>query len=140
MYAERLNKLCAMEVREAREGDEVKRGLALIAPADLQMRVVRSPLGGYRVTCTHGEKVSGHRPSVDVLFRSMAENVQCRMVGIIMTGMGADGAKGLLEMRKKGAFTIGLRNARRGPRHRGRHGSGILQGYCRRADPAFENE
>ena len=107
MYAERLNKLCAMEVREAKEGDEIKRGLALIAPADLQMRVVRSPLGGYRVSCTHGEKVSGHRPSVDALFLSMAQNVQCRMIGIILTGMGADGAKGLLEMRKKGAFTIG---------------------------------
>ena len=107
MYAERLNKLCQMEVREAREGDEIKRGLALIAPADLQMRVVRSPLGGYRVSCTHGEKISGHRPSVDALFLSMAQNVQCRMIGIIMTGMGADGAKGLLEMRKKGAFTIG---------------------------------
>ena len=107
MYAERLNKLCAMEVREAKEGDEIKRGLALIAPADLQMRVVRSSLGGYKVSCTHGEKVSGHRPSVDVLFNSMAQNVQCRMVGIIMTGMGADGAQGLLEMRKKGAFTIG---------------------------------
>ena len=107
MYAERLNKLCAMEVREAKEGDEIKRGLALIAPADLQMRVVRSPLGGYRVSCTHGEKVSGHRPSVDALFKSMAETVRCPMVGIIMTGMGADGAKGLLEMRNKGAFTIG---------------------------------
>ena len=107
MYAERLNKLCQMEVREAKEGDEIKRGLALIAPADLQMRVVRSPLGGYRVSCTHGEKISGHRPSVDALFMSMAQTVQCRMIGIIMTGMGADGAKGLLEMRKKGAFTIG---------------------------------
>ena len=107
MYAERLNKLCAMEVREAKEGDVVKRGLALIAPADLQMRVVRSAVGGYKVTCTHGEKVSGHRPSVDVLFNSMAQNVQCKMVGIIMTGMGADGAQGLPEMRKKGAFTIG---------------------------------
>ena len=107
MYAERLNKLCAMEVREARDGDDIKRGLALIAPADLQMRVVRSPLGGYRITCTHGEKISGHRPSVDALFLSMAQNVQCKMVGIIMTGMGADGAKGLLEMRKKGAYTIG---------------------------------
>ena len=107
MYAERLNKLCAMEVREAKEGDTIQRGLALIAPADLQMRVVRSPLGGYRVSCTHGERISGHRPSVDALFMSMAQNVQCRMIGIIMTGMGADGAKGLLEMRKNGAFTIG---------------------------------
>ncbi len=107
MYADRLNRLCKMEVREGQDGDELKRGTALIAPADLQMRVVRSPLGGYRVSCQPGEKVSGHRPSVDALFNSMAENVTCKMVGIIMTGMGADGAKGLLEMRKKGAFTIG---------------------------------
>lgn len=107
MYAERLDKLCRMQVREAKEGDEIRRGLALVAPADLQMRVVRSPLGGYKVTCTHGPKVSGHRPSVDALFRSMAENVRCPMVGIIMTGMGQDGAQGLLEMRRKGAYTIG---------------------------------
>ncbi len=106
MYAERLNRLCKMEVREAQDGDEIKRGVALIAPADLQMRVVRAP-SGYRVSCLPGEKVSGHRPSVDALFTSMAENVQWKMIGIIMTGMGADGAKGLLEMRKKGAFTIG---------------------------------
>ena len=107
MYAERLDRLCKMEVREAKDGDEIKRGLALIAPADLQMRVVRSPLGGYRVSCQPGEKVSGHRPSVDALFYSMAETVQCKMIGIILTGMGQDGAYGLLEMRKKGAFTIG---------------------------------
>ena len=107
MYAERLNKICAMEVREAKDGDDIKRGLALIAPADLQMRVMRSPLGGYKVSCKPGEKVSGHRPSVDALFHSMAEQVRCPMVGIIMTGMGADGAKGLLEMRQKGAYTIG---------------------------------
>lgn len=106
MYADRLNKLCKMEVREAKDGDEVRRGLALVAPADLQMRVVRVP-GGYRVSCQPGEKVSGHRPSVDALFTSMAQNVTGKMVGIIMTGMGADGAKGLLEMRNKGAYTIG---------------------------------
>ncbi|MBQ9493774.1 MAG: chemotaxis-specific protein-glutamate methyltransferase CheB [Oscillibacter sp.] len=107
MYAERLNKLCRMEVREAKDGDEIKRGLALVAPADLQCRVLRSPLGGYRVSCTPGERVSGHRPSVDALFHSMAQNVRCQMYGIIMTGMGRDGASGLLAMRKKGAYTIG---------------------------------
>ena len=107
MYAERLNKLCRMEVREAKDGDEIRRGLALIAPADLQMRVTRAALGKYHVSCQPGEKVSGHRPSVDALFYSMAENVKCRMIGIIMTGMGQDGAHGLLEMRKKGAYTIG---------------------------------
>lgn len=106
MYAERLNRLCKMEVREAKNGDEIRRGLALVAPADLQARVVRNG-NRYTVSCTHGEKVSGHRPSVDVLFRSMAENVNCKMVGIILTGMGQDGADGLLSMRKRGAYTIG---------------------------------
>ncbi len=106
MYAERLNRLCAMEVREAQSGDELHRGLALVAPADLQCRVVR--IGArYTVNCTPGEKVSGHRPSVDALFQSMADVVTCKMVGIIMTGMGQDGAVGLLAMRKKGAYTIG---------------------------------
>lgn len=106
MYAERLNRLCQMEVREAQNGDELHRGLALVAPADFQTRVVRKG-GKYIVTCTPGEKVSGHRPSVDALFQSMAESVQCKMVGIIMTGMGQDGAAGLLAMRQKGAYTIG---------------------------------
>ena len=106
MYADRLNRICKMEVREARNGDELHRGLALVAPADLQCRVVR--IGEkYTVSCTPGEKVSGHRPSVDAMFHSMAEVVRCKMVGIIMTGMGQDGAAGLLAMRKKGAYTIG---------------------------------
>lgn len=106
MYADRLNHICKMEVREAKNGDELHRGLALVAPADLQCRVVR--IGErYTVSCTPGEKVSGHRPSVDALFHSMADVVRCKMVGIIMTGMGQDGAAGLLEMRKKGAYTIG---------------------------------
>ncbi len=106
MYADRLNRICKMEVREARNGDELRRGLALVAPADLQCRVVR--IGEkYTVSCTAGEKVSGHRPSVDALFQSMAEAVRCKMVGIIMTGMGQDGAAGLLAMRQKGAYTIG---------------------------------
>ena len=106
MYAERLNRLCNMEVREAKNGDEVRRGLALLAPADYQMRIVRSGTR-YTVSVQSGEKVSGHRPSVDALFFSMAEQVRCKMVGIIMTGMGRDGADGLLQMRKAGAFTIG---------------------------------
>ena len=106
MYAERLNRLCKMEVREAKNGDEIRRGLALVAPADFQTKVVRTG-NRYTLSCAHGEKVSGHRPSVDVLFRSMAENVNCKMVGIILTGMGQDGADGLLSMRKRGAYTIG---------------------------------
>ena len=106
MYAERLNRLCAMEVREAVDGDELHRGLALVAPAAYQCRVVR--IGNrYRVACKPGDKVSGHCPSVDVLFQSMADTVKTRMAGIIMTGMGHDGSDGLLAMRKAGAYTIG---------------------------------
>ena len=106
MYADRLNRLCHMEVREAKSGDELHRGLALLAPADFQMRIVRSG-SRYTVSCLPGDKVSGHRPSVDALFFSMAEQVKCKMAGIIMTGMGRDGAEGLLQMRKAGAYTIG---------------------------------
>lgn len=106
MYAQRLNKLCRMEVREAKNGDQIHPGLALIAPGSQQMEVIRSG-NGYAVRCFNGEKVSGHMPSVDVLFRSVAKNVTGNKIGIIMTGMGKDGAEGLLEMRKKGAFTIG---------------------------------
>lgn len=106
MYAERLNRLCNMEVREAKNGDRIKRGQVLIAPGDLQMKVVK--IGTYyTVNCFPGEKVSGHRPSVDVLFNSMAETVKQNGVGIIMTGMGSDGANGLCKMRKNGAYTIG---------------------------------
>ena len=106
MYADRLDRSCALSVKEAQTGDVIKTGQVLIAPGDKQMRVVRTG-GNYTVNCQAGEKVSGHCPSVDVLFQSMAENVRCRMVGIIMTGMGSDGAKGLLSMKEKGAFTIG---------------------------------
>ena len=106
MYAERLNRLCQMEVREAKNGDEIHRGLALVAPADFQAKVVRVGTR-YTLSCMPGEKVSGHRPSVDALFQSMSANVKCPMTGIIMTGMGQDGAAGLLAMRQKGAYTIG---------------------------------
>lgn len=106
MYAERLNRLCKMEVREAQNGDEIRRGVAYIAPADLQTRVVRKG-SGYALSCMPGEKVSGHRPSVDALFHSMSEVVKSKMVGIIMTGMGQDGAAGLLAMRQHSAYTIG---------------------------------
>lgn len=106
MYADRLDRLCAMEVREAADGDELSRGLALVAPADLQCRVVR--IGNrYRLACKPGDRVSGHRPSVDVLFQSMADTVKAKMTGIIMTGMGHDGSDGLLAMRRAGAYTIG---------------------------------
>ena len=105
MYAERLNRICPMRVKEAQNGDQVERGLVLIAPGNHQMRVVKKGTN-YVINCTQEGKVSGHMPSVDVLFNSIADNVTSSM-GIILTGMGQDGAKGLLNMYKKGFFTIG---------------------------------
>ena len=106
MYAERLNRICKMEVREAKNGDRIHKGLMLLAPGGLQMRVV--PLGNsYAVSVQEGEKVNGHRPSVDVLFDSVALHVREHAIGVLLTGMGADGAAGLLRMRKNGAYTIG---------------------------------
>ena len=106
MYAERLNRICNLQVREAKHGDKIQPGLVLLAPGGLQMRVVRMG-SGYAVTCSDGEKVSGHKPSVDVLFDSVASTVRNRAIGVILTGMGADGAAGMLRMRKAGAYTIG---------------------------------
>ncbi len=106
MYAERLNRICHLKVKEACHGDKVQSGQILLAPGGLQMRVVRMG-SGYSVSCTSEAKVSGHRPSVDVLFDSVATHVKNRAIGVILTGMGADGAAGLLRMRKAGAYTIG---------------------------------
>lgn len=106
MYAERLNRICRLTVKEAKTGDVIRPGVAYIAPGAKQMEVVRSG-ANYTVQCHPGAKVSGHCPSVDVLFSSVAKNVSINTVGIILTGMGRDGADGLLKMRQKGAFTIG---------------------------------
>jgi two-component system, chemotaxis family, protein-glutamate methylesterase/glutaminase len=107
MYAERLNNTCLVEVHEAKDGDTISQGQALIAPGgDRQLRVVLER-GAYRVKLTEGEKVSGHCPSVDVMFGSVADAAKKNAVGILLTGMGADGANGLLKMRKNGAYTIG---------------------------------
>lgn len=106
MYAERLNRICKMEAKEAENGDRIQKGRILVAPGNLQMKVVKIGVS-YTVSCSPGQKVSGHRPSVDVLFQSMASTVGRNGIGIILTGMGKDGAAGLLEMRKKGAYTIG---------------------------------
>ena len=106
MYAERLNNQCEVAVKEAQTGDRVLQGQVLIAPGDRQMRLVR--VGDqYQVECRGTEKVSGHCPSVDVLFSSVAKTAGRNAVGAILTGMGADGAKGLLEMRNAGALTVG---------------------------------
>lgn len=106
MYAERLDRLCNLAVKEAKNGDMIRPGQVLIAPGGMQMEVIRSNLS-YAVRVFPGQKVSGHAPSVDALFTSIAKNVTINQVGIIMTGMGRDGADGLLKMRQKGAFTIG---------------------------------
>ena len=107
LYAERLNSLCLMQVKEAADGDEVRQGLALVAPGgDRQMRLVQEK-GVYRVRLTQEDKVSGHCPSVDVLFESVAAAAKASAIGVILTGMGADGARGLLKMRRAGAYTVG---------------------------------
>lgn len=107
IYAKRLNDQCRVTVKEAQNGDKLVPGQVLIAPGgENQFRVTKSN-GSYQVEIKPGPKVSGHCPSVDVLFESVAKSAANRAVGIILTGMGADGAKGLLEMRKAGAHTIG---------------------------------
>ena len=107
MYAKRLNEQCRIQVKEAQTGDRVLPGHMLIAPGgDQHMRLVKVN-GGYQVECKRGPRVNGHCPSVDVLFESVAKNAGADAVGIILTGMGGDGAKGLLAMRKAGARTIG---------------------------------
>jgi two-component system chemotaxis response regulator CheB len=106
MYAENMDKDCALTIKEARDGDLVEKGVVLIAPGNYQMEVVKRG-AQFAVRCYSGEKVSGHCPSVDVLFRSIAKNVGRNALGIILTGMGADGASGLLSMRQTGAHTLG---------------------------------
>ena len=106
LYADRLNTLCKMEVREALNGDRIKPGSVLIAPGDKHMMLKKDD-EGYYVTCRNGEKINGHCPSIDLLFNSAAEIAGKKSVGIILTGMGKDGAEGLLNMKKAGAYTIG---------------------------------
>jgi two-component system chemotaxis response regulator CheB len=104
-FARRLNKICPMEVREARDNDRVVPGVAFIAPGNRHMLLYRSG-GAYRVKIKTGPRVHYQRPSVDVLFQSVAKNAGRNAVGVLLTGMGADGAKGLLSMRENGANTI----------------------------------
>ncbi|MEQ1502592.1 MAG: chemotaxis response regulator protein-glutamate methylesterase [Myxococcota bacterium] len=104
-FAARLNELTRLEVREAADHDRVIPGRALIAPAGRQLEVVRSG-GDFLVQLRDGEKVSGHMPSVDVLFRSVARACGANAVGLLLTGMGADGADGLGAMRRAGGRTF----------------------------------
>lgn len=106
MYADRLNNQCEVAVKEAQTGDRVLPGQVLIAPGDMQMRLVKAG-GMYQVECRGNERVNGHCPSVEVLFNSVAKIAGKNAVGVILTGMGGDGAKGLLAMRNAGAQTIG---------------------------------
>jgi two-component system, chemotaxis family, protein-glutamate methylesterase/glutaminase len=104
-YAERLDKICPMRVAEAADGDIVKPGLALIAPGNYHM-VLRRAGGRYHVAVKDGPMVCYQRPSVDVLFSSVAEAAGANAVGVILTGMGSDGAHGLQQMKSVGAITI----------------------------------
>jgi two-component system chemotaxis response regulator CheB len=104
-FAERLNGICTIDVREARDGDELRNGLALVAPGDFHMSV-HSGRGGYFVSVKMGPPVCYQRPSVDVLFYSAAEAAGSRAIGVLLTGMGSDGARGLLKLRQAGARTI----------------------------------
>ncbi len=106
MFAERLDGSSPLEVKEAQNGDYLAPGKVIIAPGNQHMRIKRIA-GKYKIECFEGAKVNGHCPSVDVLFESVAKAAGDNAIGIILTGMGYDGAKGLLEMRKKGARTIG---------------------------------
>ncbi|WP_267347150.1 chemotaxis response regulator protein-glutamate methylesterase [Sphingomonas sp. GM_Shp_2] len=105
-FAKRLNGLCQVGVKEAEDGDTVMRGHVLIAPGGLRHMMLERQGARYVVAVKEGPLVSRHRPSVDVLFRSAARNAGSNAVGIIMTGMGDDGARGLLEMKQAGAFTF----------------------------------
>ncbi len=105
-FARRLNSTTAMTVREAVPGDRVSAGTALIAPGDRHMSLVRQGPGAVSIALHDGPLVNRHRPSVDVLFSSAARTLGASAIGVLMTGMGRDGAKGLLEMRKAGAMTM----------------------------------
>ena len=104
-FADRLSRTCCVEVKEAADGDRVLEGRALIAPGNRHLRLLRSG-AHYAVEVSDGPLVCRHRPSVDVLFRSVAQAAGPNAVGVILTGMGNDGAQGLLKMRRSGAATI----------------------------------
>ena len=104
-FAKRLDQICPMEVREASDGDALVPGLALVAPGNLHL-LLRKNAGGYRVQLKDGPRVCYQRPSVDVMFSSVAEAAGPAAVGVLLTGMGADGAQGMLRMKRAGARTI----------------------------------
>ncbi len=104
-FSERLDRICDINVKEAEHGDPVKEGFALVAPGNKHM-IINRKNKSYYVTIKDGPLVSRHRPAVDVLFRSIAKNAGKNALGIILTGMGDDGAAGMVEMKKTGTKTI----------------------------------
>ena len=105
MFAKRLNSLCQLEIKEAVSGDQVRPGQVLIAPGNYHMLVRRNG-GVYSVELTQGPQVCYQRPSVDVMFASVAQAAGSNAVGVLLTGMGSDGAKGMLALKRAGAPTI----------------------------------
>jgi two-component system chemotaxis response regulator CheB len=105
-FANRLNSLCKVEVKEAKNGDILSAGKVYIAPGNKHM-VLRKSMNGYYIEVGIGKKVSGHRPSVDVMFNSVSKLADKNALGVILTGMGRDGAKGLLAMKNSGSKTLG---------------------------------
>lgn len=106
-FARRLNQVCSIEVREARQGDRMQKGVALIAPGGDRHLTLQRVGADYVVELVKGASVSRHRPSVDVMFRSVAMAAGPNAIGAILTGMGDDGAAGLSELRRAGGFTVG---------------------------------
>lgn len=105
MFAKRLNELCEMEVKEAENNDRVMTGRVLVAPGDYHMQLIRSG-GEYRIILKKGDPVCGHRPSVEVLFNSVAKSAGSNAIGVMLTGMGHDGADAMVAMRQAGARTM----------------------------------
>lgn len=105
-FADRLNSICKVHVKEAEDGDHIRPGSVFIAPGNYHMLVEKNG-ARYYIKIKQGPPVHHQRPSVDVLFNSVAQNVGVNAMGVILTGMGADGAKGLLKMKESGAFTLG---------------------------------
>jgi two-component system chemotaxis response regulator CheB len=104
-WADRMNTLCLISVKEAEDGDSVLPGHALVAPGSYHMTLMRSG-ARYSVRINQDPPVNRHRPSVDVLFDSVAQYAGANTIGVILTGMGGDGAKGMLAMKRAGAYTI----------------------------------
>src|SRR5207253_802225 len=113
MFARRLDEICAIAIKEAQSGDLLLAGRALICPGSRHLKVKRLPLGDVAVL-SDDPRVNGHRPSVDVLFKSVAEEFGSKSVAVLMTGMGDDGAQGMGEVKAAGGRTMGKAEASSG--------------------------